>query len=122
MTIQTSADGVRTEQQSMEHLFRSRSVMLSEHLANMSRHVARITQSGEPSSIRTRTERLQLETEEVQVLRARLECTEHNLRDLAKVAEYEHGAAYYSYAENQARGFGQEEMQAARDHGVGQRP
>eukprot|EP00971_Amphidinium_carterae_P149755 2969067-Amphidinium_carterae.1 len=57
--------------------------------------------------------------------RARLECTENNLRDLAKVAEYEHGAAqkvlrdgreFYSYVGNQARGFGQEETQAARDH------
>eukprot|EP00971_Amphidinium_carterae_P303947 6039792-Amphidinium_carterae.1 len=48
---------------------------------------------GQPSSVRTRGERLQVETEEVQVLRARLECTELNLRELAKVAEYVHGAA-----------------------------
>eukprot|EP00971_Amphidinium_carterae_P090364 1789371-Amphidinium_carterae.1 len=29
------------------------------------------------------------------MLRARLECTEHNMRDLAKVAEYEHGVDYF---------------------------
>eukprot|EP00971_Amphidinium_carterae_P224812 4460001-Amphidinium_carterae.1 len=115
MTIQTSADGVRTEQQSMERVFQSRSVMLSEHLANVSQHVVRNAQSGGTSSFWTRNGRLHLETAEVQVLRASLECAEHHLRDLAKFTEYEHGAAQqvlredrefnsYRYVENQARG------------------
>eukprot|EP00971_Amphidinium_carterae_P142083 2814176-Amphidinium_carterae.2 len=88
MTIQTSADGVRSdsasEQQTMKSLFQTR-------------------------------------IEEVHALKARLECTEHGLRDLAIVAECEHGAAqkilrdsreFHSYMEYQARGCGQEETQA----------
>eukprot|EP00971_Amphidinium_carterae_P080560 1593952-Amphidinium_carterae.4 len=58
MTIQTSADGVRAEQQTMERIFQSRSMVLSEHLADVSRHVVRTTQSGRPNSVRTRAERL----------------------------------------------------------------
>eukprot|EP00971_Amphidinium_carterae_P318465 6329878-Amphidinium_carterae.1 len=125
-TIQTSADGVGTEQQSMERVFQSRTVMLSEHLASVPQHVIQTTQSGRTSTVRTRAERCQLEEqEEVAMPRAKLKCTEHNLRDLAKVAAYEHGAiqkmlhdsrGVYSYVENQARGFGQEETQAARNH------
>eukprot|EP00971_Amphidinium_carterae_P340781 6479259-Amphidinium_carterae.5 len=83
MTIQTSADGVRTEQQTMESVFQTRSRVLSEHLAEVSRGVVRTTQSGQPSSVWTRSERLHSETEEVHALKARLECTEHNMRDLA---------------------------------------
>eukprot|EP00971_Amphidinium_carterae_P170257 3373341-Amphidinium_carterae.2 len=109
----------------MESVFQTRSRVLNEHLAEVSRRVARTTQSGKPSTVWTRSKSLHSEVEEVHALKARLECTEHNLKDLAIVAEYEHGAAqkilrdsreFYSYVENQAHGFGQEETQAAQAH------
>eukprot|EP00971_Amphidinium_carterae_P020755 409274-Amphidinium_carterae.1 len=59
----------------------------------VARRVVRTTHSGQPSSVWTRGKRLHSEVEEVQALGARLECTEHNLRDLARAAEYEHGTA-----------------------------
>eukprot|EP00971_Amphidinium_carterae_P326992 6458121-Amphidinium_carterae.1 len=98
-----------------ESVFQTRSRVLEEHLTEVTRRVVRTTHSGQPSSVWTRGERLYSEVEEVQALRARLECTEHNLRDLARVAEYEHGTAqtilresreFYSYVDGQARGFG----------------
>eukprot|EP00971_Amphidinium_carterae_P055642 1096950-Amphidinium_carterae.1 len=62
-TIQTSADGVRSEQQTMESVFQTRNRVLEEHLAEASRRVVRVTQS-QPSSVWTRSERLHSEVEE----------------------------------------------------------
>eukprot|EP00971_Amphidinium_carterae_P090365 1789371-Amphidinium_carterae.2 len=57
MTIQTSTDGVRTEISTMERVFQSRSLMLSEHLASVPQNVIQTTQSGRTSTVRTRAER-----------------------------------------------------------------
>eukprot|EP00971_Amphidinium_carterae_P214887 4264405-Amphidinium_carterae.1 len=53
-TIQHSADGVRSEQQTMESVFQTRSRVLNEHLAEVSRRVVLTTQSGQPNSVWTR--------------------------------------------------------------------
>eukprot|EP00971_Amphidinium_carterae_P109970 2178253-Amphidinium_carterae.1 len=70
-------------------------------------------------------QRSQEEASEIAILTAKLRCTEHNMQDLEKVAEYEHSVArsiltegrqFYSHIEQQARGFSQAESQAARNN------
>eukprot|EP00971_Amphidinium_carterae_P023554 464719-Amphidinium_carterae.2 len=58
------------------------------------------------------------------MLRAELRCAECNMNDLQRIAEHEHtvarevlrqGRQFYSYIEQQARGFSQEEAHIARN-------
>eukprot|EP00971_Amphidinium_carterae_P273972 5437517-Amphidinium_carterae.1 len=97
----------------MERAVQSRRVILDEPIHNLSR-----------ISTRAQT-RLNEETEEIAILKAKSQFTERNMSDLRRVVTCEHtaacevlqqGRAFYSYVEQPAKGFNQEESRMARDN------
>eukprot|EP00971_Amphidinium_carterae_P342913 6482382-Amphidinium_carterae.1 len=89
-TIQTSAEGVTTETVTMQRAMMVRRKRLNEHIASLPDQIM----SGVRPAQRTRQwHQSQEEASEIAILTAKLWCTEHNLYDLEKVAEYEHNVA-----------------------------
>eukprot|EP00971_Amphidinium_carterae_P239633 4757375-Amphidinium_carterae.1 len=106
----------------MQHAVQRRREVFTEHIASVP---SQIMQDLRPSQRTRQWQRSQEEASEIATLTAKLRCTEHNMQDLEKVAEYEHqvarrilteGRQFYSHVEQQARGFGQEESRAARSN------